>query len=409
VVETTMELSSWVRKQLEQASPDLLRAMVQDFAEALMGAEADALCGAGYGERTPERLNRRNGYRERDWDTRVGTIELAVPKLRAGSYFPDWLLQPRRRAEQAFVSVIADAYLAGVSTRRVEKLVRQLGVERMSKSQVSRLAKSLDQVVADFRTRPLDGAPYPYLVLDALEVKCREGGRTVNVCVVHAVAVNRDGFRESLGLDVVTSEDGAAWVAFLRSLLARGLAGVTLVTSDAHPGLVDAIAATLPGASWQRCRTHFMRNLLTRVPKSAQSFVATMVRTIFAQPDADSVREQHRRIVAQLEGRFPEAAAMLDEAGPEILAFTAQPKEHWRQLWSNNSLERLNREIRRRTDVVGIFPDRTSIVRLVGALLAEQHDEWAVSRRYMSVESIATALSAPDSDPEHALAIPAAA
>jgi putative transposase len=409
VVETTMELSSWVRKQLEQASPDLLRAMVQDFAEALMGAEADALCGAGYGERTPERLNRRNGYRERDWDTRVGTIELAVPKLRAGSYFPDWLLQPRRRAEQAFVSVIADAYLAGVSTRRVEKLVRQLGVERMSKSQVSRLAKSLDQVVADFRTRPLDGAPYPYLVLDALEVKCREGGRTVNVCVVHAVAVNRDGFRESLGLDVVTSEDGAAWVAFLRSLLARGLAGVTLVTSDAHPGLVDAIAATLPGASWQRCRTHFIRNLLTRVPKSAQSFVATMVRTIFAQPDADSVREQHRRIVAQLEGRFPEAAAMLDEAGPEILAFTAQPKEHWRQLWSNNSLERLNREIRRRTDVVGIFPDRTSIVRLVGALLAEQHDEWAVSRRYMSVESIATALSAPDSDPEHALAIPAAA
>jgi putative transposase len=273
VVETTMELSSWLRKQVEEASADLLRVMVQDFAEALMGAEADALCGAGYGERTPERLNRRNGYREREWDTRVGTIELAVPKLRAGSYFPDWLLQPRRRAEQAFVSVIADAYLAGVSTRRVEKLVQQLGVERMSKSQVSRLAKSLDQVVADFRTRPLDGAPYPYLVLDALEVKCREGGRTVNVCVVHAVAVNRDGFRESLGLDVVTSEDGAAWLAFVRSLVARGLAGVKLVTSDAHPGLVDAIAATLPGASWQRCRTHFMRNLLTRVPKSAQSFV----------------------------------------------------------------------------------------------------------------------------------------
>jgi transposase-like protein len=339
----------------------------------------------------------------------VGTIELAVPKLRAGSYFPDWLLQPRRRAEQAFVSVIADAYLAGVSTRRVEKLVQQLGVERMSRSQVSRLAKSLDAVVADFRTRPLDGAPYPYLVLDALEVKCREGGRTVNVCVVHAVAVSRDGFRESLGLDVVTSEDGAAWLAFLRSLVARGLAGVKLVTSDAHPGLVDAIAATLPGVSWQRCRTHFMRNLLTRVPKSAQSFVATMVRTIFAQPDADSVREQHGRIVAQLEGRFPEAAALLDESGPEILAFTAQPKEHWRQLWSNNSLERLNREIRRRTDVVGIFPERTSIVRLVGALLAEQHDEWAVCRRYMSVESISKALSEPESDTEATLAIPAAA
>jgi putative transposase len=355
VVEHTMEVSGWLRKQLEEAHPDLLRVMVKDFAEALMSADADAVCGAGYGERSLARVNRRNGYRERDWDTRVGSIELAVPRLREGSYFPDWLLQPRRRAEQAFVSVIADAYLAGVSTRRVEKLVQQLGVERMSKSQVSRLAKSLDRIVEDFRTRPLDGAPYAYVTLDALVVKCREGGRTVNVCVVHAVGVNRDGFRESLGLDVVTAEDGAAWLAFLRSLVARGLAGVKLVSSDAHPGLVDAIAATLPGACWQRCRTHFMRNLLTRVPKSAQSFVATMVRTIFAQPDALTVREQHQRIVAQLEDRFPDAAAMLDEAGPELLAFTGFPKEHWRQLWSNNSLERLNKEIRRRTDVVGIF------------------------------------------------------
>jgi transposase-like protein len=395
-----MDVSSWLRKQLEEASPDLLRAMVKDFAEALMSADADAVCGAGYGERSPERVNRRNGYRERDWDTRVGSIELAVPKLRQGSYFPDWLLQPRRRAEQAFVSVIADAYLAGVSTRRVEKLVQQLGVERMSKSQVSRLAKSLDGIVEDFRTRPLDGAPYAYVTLDALVVKCREGGRTVNVCVVHAVGVNRDGFRESLGLDVVTAEDGAAWLAYLRSLVARGLAGVKLVSSDAHPGLVDAIAATLPGAAWQRCRTHFMRNLLTRVPKSAQSFVATMVRTIFAQPDAATAHEQHRRIVDQLESRFPEAAALLDEAGPELLAFSSFPKEHWRQLWSNNSLERLNKEIRRRTDVVGIFPDRASVVRLVGAVLAEQHDEWAVARRYMSAESIAKALAEPLDEPE---------
>ncbi len=409
MVESTMELQGWLRKQLEQASPDLLRAMVQEFAEALMSAEVDVVCGASYGERSPARVNRRNGYRERDWDTRVGSIELAVPKLREGSYFPDWLLQPRRRAEQAFVSVIADAYLAGVSTRRVEKLVQQLGVERMSKSQVSRLARSLDQIVEDFRTRPLDGAPYAYLVLDALEVKCREGGRTVNVCVVHAVAVNREGFRESLGLDVVTSEDGAAWLAFLRSLLARGLSGVRLVTSDAHPGLVDAIQATLPGASWQRCRTHFMRNLLTRVPKSAQSFVATMVRTIFAQPDAETVREQHRRIVDQLEARFPEAAALLEEGGPDLLAFSPFPKEHWRQLWSNNSLERLNREIRRRTDVVGIFPDRPSIVRLVGALLAEQHDEWAVVRRYMSAESITNTLAPPPIQPEEVIAIEAAA
>ncbi len=314
MVEHTMDVSGWLRKQLEEASPDLLRAMVKDFAEALMGAEAEALCGAPYGERSPERVNRRNGYREREWDTRVGSIELAVPKLREGSYFPDWLLQPRRRAEQAFVSVIADAYLAGVSTRRVEKLVQQLGVERMSTSQVSRLAKSLDQIVADFRSRPLDGGAYAYVTCDALVVKCREGGRTVNVCVVHAVAVNRDGFRESLGLDVVTAADGAAWLAFLRSLVARGLAGVKLVTSDAHPGLVDAIAASLPGAGWQRCRTHAMRNLLTRVPKSAQSFVATMVRTIFAQPDAATVHEQHRRIADQLAGRFPEAAALLEEA-----------------------------------------------------------------------------------------------
>jgi transposase-like protein len=405
-----MDVAGWLRKQLEEAHPDLLRAMVKEMAEALMGAEAEALCGAGYGERSPERVNRRNGYRERDWDTRVGSIELAVPKLREGSYFPDWLLQPRRRAEQAFVSVIADAYLAGVSTRRVEKLVQQLGVERMSKSQVSRLAKSLDQIVEDFRTRPLDGAPYAYVTLDALVVKCREGGRTVNVCVVHAVGVNRDGVRESLGLDVVTSEDGAAWLAFLRSLVARGLAGVRLVSSDAHPGLVDAIAATLPGAAWQRCRTHFMRNLLTRVPKSAQSFVATMVRTIFAQPDAATVHEQHARIVDQLQTRFPEAAALLDEAAVDLLAFTTFPKEHWRQLWSNNSLERLNKEIRRRTDVVGIFPDRASIVRLVGAVLAEQNDEWAVaSRRYMSVESIAKALAEPDPEPQTAPELPVAA
>jgi transposase-like protein len=404
-----MDVSSWLRKQLEETSPDLLRAMVKDFAEALMSADADAVCGAGYGERSPERVNRRNGYRERDWDTRVGSIELAVPKLREGSYFPDWLLQPRRRAEQAFVSVIADAYLAGVSTRRVEKLVQQLGVERMSKSQVSRLAKSLDQIVEDFRTRPLDGAPYAYVTLDALQVKCREGGRTVNACVVHAVGVNQDGFRESLGLDVVTSEDGAAWLAYMRGLVARGLAGVKLVSSDAHAGLVDAIAATLPGASWQRCRTHFMRNLLTRVPKSAQSFVATMVRTIFAQPDTTTVHEQHRRIVDQLEPRFPDAAALLDEAGPDLLAFTGFPKEHWRQLWSNNSLERLNKEIRRRTDVVGIFPDRASIVRLVGAVLAEQHDEWAVARRYMSAESIAKALADPVDEPEEVIAIAQAA
>jgi transposase-like protein len=393
VVEHSIDAVAWLRKRLEEESPDLLREMVQGVAEGLMSAEADAICGAAYGERSPDRANTRNGYRDREWDTRVGTIELAIPKLRAGSYFPDWLLVPRRRAEQALVSVVADAYLAGVSTRRVEKLVSQLGIDRMSKSQVSRLASSLDEIVESFRTRPLDAGPYPYLTLDALVVKCREGGRIVNAHVVHAVAVNADGYRESLGLDVVTSEDGAAWTAFLRGLVARGLAGVVLVTSDAHPGLVDAIAATLPGASWQRCRTHFVRNLQTRVPKSAQSLVATLVRSIFAQPDAESVWEQHRRVCDQLAERFPAATEMLQDAAADLLAFTAMPKEHWRQLWSNNPLERLNREIRRRTDVVGIFPDRASIIRLVGAVLAEQHDEWAVARRYMSADSLTKTLT----------------
>jgi putative transposase len=275
-----------------------------------------------------------------------------------------------------------------VSTRRVEKLVCQLGIDRMRKSHVSRLAGSLDEIVESFRARPLDGGPYPYLMLDALVVKCREAGRIVNAHVVHAVAVSADGYRESLGLDVCTSEDGAAWTAFLRGLVARGLSGVQMVTSDAHAGLVDAIAATLPGASWQRSRTHFVRNLQTRVPKSAQSLVATLVRSIFAQPDADSVCDQQRRVCDQLHERFPAATDMLQDAAPDLLAFTAMPKEHWRQLWSNNPLERLNREIRRRTDVVGIFPDRPSIIRLVGAVLAEQHDEWAVARRYMSTDSL---------------------
>jgi putative transposase len=408
VVESRMDVLGWLYKQLEQASPDLLREMVKTFAEALMSAEADAFCGAGYRERSPERVNTRNGYRERDWDTRVGSIELMIPKLREGSYYPDWLLVPRRRAEQALVCVVADAYLAGVSTRRVEKLVSQLGIERMSKSQVSRLAERLDRVVEDFRSRPLDAAPYPYVMLDALVVKCREGGRVVNACVVHAVGVNREGYRESLGLDVVTEEDGAAWTAFLRGLVARGLGGVRLVTSDAHPGLVDAIASTLPGAAWQRCRTHFVRNLQTRVPKAAQTLVATLVRSIFAQADPTTVHDQHARVVAQLAERFPDAAAMLDEAASEILAFTAQPVEHWRQIWSNNPLERLNREIRRRTDVVGIFPDRASIIRLVGAVLAEQQDEWAVDRRYMSIGSIAKAITDP-AEPEEVIAIAHAA
>lgn len=391
MVNNNMDLMDWLRKQVEEADADFLREAVSFMVSSLMDAEVSAICGADYQERAAERTNKRNGYRDRDWDTRAGTIELSIPKVRKGSYFPSWLLEPRRRAEKALVSVIADCYLAGVSTRRVDKLVKTLGIEGISKSQVSRMAKALDEVVEGFRNRPLDAGPYTYLWLDAQVQKVREGGRVVNVATVTAIAVNSDGHREVLGLDVFTSEDGSGWTSFLRGLVARGLSGVKLVVSDAHEGLKDAVASCLPGASWQRCRAHFMRNLMCRVPKASQDLVATVVRSIFAQPDEKSVRAQHACVVEQLEGKFPEAAALLDEAEEEILAFASFPKTHWKQIWSNNPLERLNREIRRRTDVVGIFPDRAAVVRLVGAVLSEQNDEWQVARRYMSVESLAKA------------------
>jgi putative transposase len=391
-VPNNMDALEWLRKHLEgEENSDLLRDMVRTFAERLMAAEVDVLCGAGFGEVSSERVNSRNGYRPRQLDTRVGSMELAIPKLREGSYYPGWLLEPRRRAERALVAVVAECYVRGVSTRRVEGLVQTLGIEHLSKSQVSRMASELDIEVTAFRNRPLDGGPYTYLTLDALTQKVREGGRIVNVAVVIAVGVNAEGHREVLGFDVITTEDGAGWLAFLRGLVARGLAGTTLVISDAHPGLVDAVRSTLTGAVWQRCRTHFMRNMLTRVPKSAQAMVATLVRTIFAQPDAASVWEQHTKVVEQLTERFPAAAELLVEAGPDVLAFTAFPKEHWKQIWSNNPQERLNKELRRRTDVVGIFPNRDAVIRLVGSVLAEQHDEWAVVRRYMSSESLANA------------------
>ena len=387
-------VSRWLDERLAAASPDLLRAMVKQFAETLMSAEADLACGAGYRERSSERVNSRNGYRLRDWDTRVGSVELAIPKLRTGSYFPEWLLERRRRAEQALVSVVATSYLLGVSTRRVEKLVAQLGITQLSKSQVSEMAKSLDDQVEAFRSRPLDAGPYTFLWLDALTQKVREAGRTVIVHALIAVGVSADGQREVLGLDVVSGEDGAGWLAFLRGLVARGLSGVALVTSDAHPGLVSAVEATLPGAGWQRCRTHYARNLASRVPKSAQPWVLTLLRTIFDQPDAAEVHAQFQRVVDALAAKFPAAAEHLDAARADLLAFTAFPRELWRQIWSNNPQERLNKEIRRRTDVVGIFPDRTAVIRLVGAVLAEQTDEWAEQRRYMGVEILAKARQA---------------
>jgi putative transposase len=390
----SIDLSTFVADHLERAEPDLLRSMLTTFVDALMGAEADAICGAPYGTRSPERTNSRNGYRSREWDTRAGTVELSIPKLRRGSYFPDWLLECRRRAEQALVSVVATAYLLGVSTRRVEKLAESLGVTRLSKSQVSEMASYLDEQVAAFRDRPLDSEHHTFVWIDALTIKVRERGRVVNVHGLLAVGVNAAGQREVLGLDVATSEDGAGWTAFLRGLVARGLRGVELVISDAHPGLVAAIGATLPGASWQRCRTHYARNLLVKVPKSAQPWVATMLRTVFDQPDADAVRAQFDRVVAAVGAKFPDAGEHLADAREDLLAFTVFPREVWKQVRSNNPQERLNKEIRRRTDVVGIFPNRDAIIRLVGAVLAEQTDEWSEQRRYMGPEILANARKA---------------
>jgi putative transposase len=382
----SIDMSGWLHEHLEQASPDLLREMVRSFAQALMSAEADAVCGAAYGERSDERTNTRNGYRHREWDTRAGSIDLQVPKLRQGSYFPGWLLERRRRAEAALVSVVATSYLLGVSTRRVEKLIQQLGITALSKSQVSEMARDLDAQVEAFRTRPLAAGPYTFVAADALVLKVREAGRIVNVHAMIATGVNAEGYREILGLQVSSAEDGAGWLAFFRDLTARGLSGVALVTSDAHRGLTEAIGATLPGASWQRCRTHYAANLMARTPKSAWGGVRALLHSVYDQPDADAVRAQFDRILDSLIQKLPQVAAHLDAARADILAFTAFPKEVWRQVWSNNPQERLNREIRRRTDVVGIFPDRASLIRLVGAVLAEQHDEWTEMRRYIGLD-----------------------
>jgi transposase-like protein len=386
-----VDAAAWLRNHLEgpDGDTDLARAMLQAFAEALMSAEASMQCQAAYGERSAERVNSRNGYRERRWDTRVGTIDLAVPKLREGSYFPAWLLTHRRRAEQALASVVAQAYVEGVSTRRVDDLVEAMGIAGISKSEVSRLAGELDVKVAEFRERPLDGGPYRYLWIDALTQKVREAGRVVNVAAVIATAVNGEGRREVVGFDIVTGEDTAAWTAFLRSLVARGLSGVGLVISDAHGGIKAAIAAVFGGASWQRCRTHFMANLAIRAPKANWPMIATLVRSIFEQPDRDATWSQLGDVVDKLtQAGFCDLANDVLDAADDILAFSVFPVEHWPQIRSNNPQERLNKEIRRRTDVVGIFPNRAAVVRLVGALLAEQTDEWAVARRYMGIESL---------------------
>ena len=377
-----------LRELLEKGSDaGFLREMIGFAAERLMALETEVLCGAAPGERTAERRNQRNGYRDRDWQTRAGTVELRIPKLRRGSYFPAFL-EPRRMAEKALTAVIQEAYVQGVSTRSVDDLVKAMGLEGISKSQVSRLCGEIDERVQAFLTRPIEGE-WPYIWLDATYVKARRGNHIVSVAVIVAVGVNTDGRREVLGMTVGYSEAEPFWVEFLRSLARRGLRGVKLVVSDAHEGLKAAITKVLC-ATWQRCRVHFMRNALAYAGKTQRRIVSAWVATAFAQNDATAAHKQWREVADQVRTRVPKLAGLMDAAEADVLAYMAFPAQHRAKLHSTNPLERLNREIKRRSDVVGIFPNEDAVVRLIGALLLEQNDEWAVQRaRYMSLETIA--------------------
>ena len=373
----------------KDADTDLVREMLSFAAERLMEAEVEARTGAGLGERSPGRLVQRNGYRERGWDTRAGRIELEIPKLRKGSYFPSFL-EPRRTAEKALTAVIQEAYVHGVSTRSVDDLVKAMGASGVSKSQVSRLVEEIDDRVNAFLSRPIEGE-WPYLWIDATYVKTREAGRIVSTATIIAVGVNTDGRREVLGVATGPSEAETFWKGFLRSLADRGLRGVSLVIADDHKGL-RAAASKVFHATMQRCRVHWMRNALAHVSAKQRPGVIAMIKTIFAQETAQELRTQWKVISDALRDRAPRLAELMDEACDDVLAYTVYPKEHWPQIASTNPLERLNREIKRRADVVGIFPNDRAVVRLAGALMLEQNDEWAVGRRYMSLESI-TAVS----------------
>jgi len=373
--------------ELAEKGPDVdvLRQMIHFVAQRLMDMDVEQLCGAGYDVKSSERANSRNGYRDRLWDTRTGSIDLKIPKLRSGSYFPPFL-EPRRTAEKALAAVIQEAYVQGVSTRSVDELVKALGMSGISKSQVSRLCGEIDERVSQFLNRPLEG-DWPYLWIDATYVKVREAGRIVSVAVIIAVAVNTDGVREVLGMAVGPSEAEPFWTSFLRSLTRRGLRGVKLVISDAHEGLKAAVAKVLK-ATWQRCRVHFMRNALAHAPKGQRLMVAALIRTVFAQDTEADAQRQWRTVADQLRAKFPKITQLMDEAEADVLAFMTFPKAHRLQIHSTNPLERLNAEVKRRTDVVGIFPNESAITRLVGALLLEQNDEWQLQRRYMQLEGL---------------------
>jgi putative transposase len=368
------------------ADVDVLRQMVQFMAQRLMDLDAEARCGAGYDEKSPAtRQNSRNGYRDRLWDTRAGAIELKIPKLRRGSYFPEFL-EPRRTAEKALAAVIQEAYVHGISTRSVDDLVKALGMTGVSKSEVSRLCGELDERVHAFLQRPIEG-DWPYLWIDATYVKTREAGRIVSVAVIVAVAVNTDGQRQVLGMKVGASEAEPFWTDFLRSLTRRGLRGVKLVISDSHEGIKAAIGKVLK-ATWQRCRVHFMRNALAHAAAGQRRMVSAAIATAFAQDSAEAARDQWRVVADQLRGKFPKIGALMDSAEHEVLAYMTFPRAHWLQIHSTNPLERLNAEIKRRTDVVGIFPNDNAVTRLVGAMLLEQSDEWSLQRRYMQLEGL---------------------